>query len=122
MIGCKEFLLVLALEFSLCTWKIKKDGEDNSKYTAASIYILNVSSAVVSNFSLITGYVNGRPARLGLTQFVANTQSHVCAKGKEVEKTHSGVSWAALYRDSNGDNNLVSAAVKRSHYRGCKRD
>lgn len=73
LIGDKVFLLVIALVLSLRMRKVKQDGQDDSKYIAASVYVMNVVSVViiVSNISLV-GFLNTRLVVLCLSHLLGN--------------------------------------------------
>ena len=75
LIGFKAFVMIVALIFSLRTHKLKQNvGRDDSKYIAATVYVMNIVSVVVvaSNVSLLP-YVNARPAVLSIAQFFGST-------------------------------------------------
>ena len=59
--------------FSLRTRKMKDDGQDDSKFIAASVYVMNVVSVViiVSNISLV-GFLNTRLVVLCLFHLFGN--------------------------------------------------
>ena len=73
LIGIKAFLLVVALVFSLRTQKVKDKRQDDSKYIAALVYIMNVVSVVIviSNVTLVE-FLNTRLVILCLSYIVGN--------------------------------------------------